>query len=754
MTTELLAPAGDLQSAYAALYWGADAIYLGLKSFSARATATNFDENELDEICAYAHHLGKKVYVAINTVVLQNELHELVKNLDVCAKCRVDAVILQDLGVAHLIKTQYAELEMHASTQMAVHNAHGAKYLKNLGFSRVVLARELNLQQINEIASIEGLETEVFIHGALCFSYSGLCQFSALEHGKSANRGKCLYPCRAYFEQNGRKFHPFSMKDLALEGDISKIKAISLKIEGRKKSALYVAAVTDYYRQILDGKKPNTFKADNIRQIFSRPWCKFLFEGKTKDVVDPDFVGHRGLEVGKIENVKNGFLTITPSHIVSRYDGLQIDVNGLQKPFGFSVQNLFQKGKKVLHAEPFVQTKIELAKPYPKLEKGFTVYLASSSEVKGAYDFEKPKPKEFRNKIPVSVSACVFKDHLTAQSGDTIFSLNGRFEAAENADKVYDAFYKSFHKTGDTPFELDNLKVENPKNLFVPASIINELRRGLYESIKPCFKKGVPSPLPTPLKNLKTGWIIKIDNLDLTNLLDLSKFEEIIYLIDEAPDLKALENLPKEKLRICLPAVCENPEKFEKIISTLTSSGYKKWEVSNYWGLEMLDTSSLDVSFSPFLYMANSQAMLQAKDMGASRVCFCVEDTLDNIKALSSLSFLKTSLIVYQDAPLFTSAVCIRKNSCATCNKKPLWISLQKDGKTYRALCKNCKTMLFSETPLSIASIAKEVNASYYQMDFCYRPYTPEDVLQISNRLMRFEDTQKTTTCNLLKQNI
>lgn len=754
MTTELLAPAGDLQSAYAAFYWGADAIYLGLKSFSARATATNFDENELDEICAYAHHLGKKVYVAINTLVLQNELDELVKSLDVCVKCKVDAVILQDLGVAHLITTQYAELEMHASTQMAVHNAHGAKYLKNLGFSRVVLARELNLKQINEIASIKGLETEVFIHGALCFSYSGLCQFSALEHGKSANRGKCLYPCRAYFEQNGRKFHPFSMKDLALEGDISKIKATSLKIEGRKKSALYVAAVTDYYRQILDGKKPNTFKADNIRQIFSRPWCKFLFEGKAKDVVDPDFVGHRGLEVGKIENVKNGFLTITPSHIVSRYDGLQIDVNGLQKPFGFSAQSLFQNGKKVLHAAPFVQTKIELAKPYPKLEEGLTVYLASSSQAKGAYNFEKPKPKEFRNKIPVSVSACVFKDHLTAQSDDTIYSLNGCFEAAENADKVYDAFYKSFHKTGDTPFELDNLKVENPKNLFVPASIINELRRGLYENIKPCFKKGVPSPLPTPLKNLKTGWIIKIDNLDLTNLLDLSKFEEIIYLIDEAPDLKALENLPKEKLRISLPVVCENPEKFEKIISTLTSAGYKKWEVSNYWGLEMLDTSSLDVSFSPFLYMTNNEALLQAKKMGASRVCFCVEDTLDNIKALSSLSFLKTSLIVYQDAPLFTSAVCIRKNSCTNCNKKPLWISLQKDGKTYQALCKNCKTMLFSQMPLSIASLAQQVNASYYQMDFCHYPYTPEDVLQISNRLMRFEDTQKSTTCNLLKQNI
>ena len=285
MKTELLAPAGDIEAAYAALYYGADALYLGLQNFSARATATNFDESQLNEITAYAHHLKRKVYVTINTIVQQNELSDLIKSLDLCSQCKVDAVILQDLGVAHLIKTQYPEIEMHASTQMAVHNIEGALFLKNLGFSRVVLARELTIDEINDIASIEGLETEVFIHGALCYSYSGICQFSALEYGKSANRGKCLYPCRACFEGNGKAKHIFSMKDLALENDILKIKATSLKIEGRKKTALYVAAVTDYYRKILDGQKPDKAKAENIKQIFSRPWCKFHILGKDKNIV-------------------------------------------------------------------------------------------------------------------------------------------------------------------------------------------------------------------------------------------------------------------------------------------------------------------------------------------------------------------------------------------------------------------------------------------------------------------------------------
>ena len=182
MKQELLAPAGDIEAGYAALYYGADAVYLGLQKFSARATASNFDEKNLDEFTAYAHHLGRKVYAAVNTVLQKKELSELLETLDICSRCRVDAVIIQDLGVARVVRESYPELEMHASTQMAVHNKEGALALQKLGFSRVVLARELTLPEIKEIASVPGLETEAFIHGALCYSYSGLCQFSSLEN--------------------------------------------------------------------------------------------------------------------------------------------------------------------------------------------------------------------------------------------------------------------------------------------------------------------------------------------------------------------------------------------------------------------------------------------------------------------------------------------------------------------------------------------------------------------------------------------
>ena len=235
MKKELLAPAGDIEAGYAALYYGADAVYLGLKQFSARATAKNFDENELNEFVGFAHHLKRKVFVTINTVLQQRELEDLFKNLDVCKRCHVDAVIIQDLGVARVVKKYYPEIEMHASTQMAVHNKEGAMALKNMGFSRVVLARELSLPEIKEIAKISDLELECIVHGALCYSYSGVCQFSSIVSGRSANRGKCIYPCRSEFLKGNKFEHCFSMKDMAVEEDVLKMPIYSLKIEGRKK---------------------------------------------------------------------------------------------------------------------------------------------------------------------------------------------------------------------------------------------------------------------------------------------------------------------------------------------------------------------------------------------------------------------------------------------------------------------------------------------------------------------------------------
>ncbi|MBP1532491.1 MAG: U32 family peptidase, partial [Alphaproteobacteria bacterium] len=603
----------------------------------------------------YAHSLNRRVYVALNTVLQEGELEDLIKSLDICVRCNVDGMIIQDLGVARVMREMYPQLEMHASTQMAVHNKEGALFLQKMGFKRVVLARELSLGEIKEIAAIEGLETEAFIHGALCYSYSGLCQFSAMEYARSANRGKCMYPCRAGFECNGKESHLFSMKDMALQNDVLKMPVDSLKIEGRKKSALYVAAVTDYYRRILDGKELGN-REENIKQIFSRPWCKFHFNGKDKKVIDRDFVGHRGLLIGKIENIAHGKLKFLSEHKIARYDGLQIDAAGDEKPFGFSVQKIVVNHKNVFEANAGDNVEIELPRNYPTLHKGDKIYLASSSAVKGGYRYDKPKPNEFHSSHEIEVNVEVMADRIVAECGKYKAETAGVFTPANNPQKSMEAIQNAFAKTGDTKFKLKKLNINNPENLFTPASVLNELRRQLYAKIEVSEVKGkLPVINGKHIEVNTPQFVIKVDKLDYLNLLNLDDFAEVIYLLNPDSEISGLHRLPKNKVRIALPAVCRKPKQYEKLVNNLLEQGYNKWEVGNYWGLEILPINRLDISLDSSLYMLNTQAIAMAQEIGASQITLSLEDIKANICNIVEKSVLKSSLIIYQDVVLFTS---------------------------------------------------------------------------------------------------
>ena len=752
---ELLAPAGDIEAGYAALYYGADAVYLGLSKFSARATATNFDEKALDEFTAYAHHLKRKVYVALNTVLQESELSDLIKSLDICTHCHVDGLIIQDLGVAHVMKEKYPWFEMHASTQMAVHNKEGALFLQKMGFKRVVLARELTLAEIKEIAAIPNLETEAFIHGALCYSYSGLCQFSAIENGRSANRGKCTYPCRARFNLNGKESNLFSMKDMALQADILKMPVDSLKIEGRKKSALYVAAVTDYYRQILDGKGADSNREERIKQIFSRPWCKFHFAGKDKNVIDRNFVGHRGLLIGKVEKITHHKLIFKTNHKIARFDGLQLDAQGDDKPFGFSVQKLYVNHKNCFEAKIGDIVEIDLPPNYPKLSLGDKIYLASSTEVKGAYHYDRPKENLYRNTNDIFVNINVTKNALIAKCGQYTAQIDGNFMPTDNPQKSSEAIQKAFAKTGDTNFNLKELHIENPENLFTPASLLNELRRQLYAKIQIEQHSGeLPPVLALKNKEKIRKFKIKIDNLNNLHLLNLDDFAEIIYLLSPHSDIDKIAELPKNKLRLALPAVCRRPNLFADIISKLLNMGYSKWEVANYWALQVLPTEKLDISFDTSLYMLNTQAISMAQQMHASQITLSLEDTKANICSLIEKSPLNTGIVIYQDIPLFTSVGCIRDNDCKVCPQGELWFDLSRDGKKYKALSRDCQMMVFDNQPFCIASEAADLEPDFFRMDFVYCPYTAEDVLNISNKLLEFENISNCIKGNFLSNNI
>ena len=745
MKQELLAPAGDLDTGYAALYYGADALYTGLKQFSARATAVNLSDRELNELTAYAHHLHKKVYVTVNTLIQETELPELLNTLDTCATSQVDGIILQDLGVARVIKNHFSTLALHASTQMAVHNKEGALALQKLGFQRVVLARELSLKEIQEIAAIPNLETEAFIHGALCYSYSGLCLFSSMETGRSANRGKCTYPCRALFQGPDGEKHYFSMKDLALEENILKMPVTSLKIEGRKKSPLYVAAVTNYYRHILDTGKADPEQAEHIQQIFARPWTTNTFFGKNKDVIDRDFVGHRGLVIGQVENVTKGVLSFKTTRPVMRFDGLQIDVDGYEKPFGFSVQDLYVRGKSTFQSKAGDTLSITLPPNAPFLKKGQPIYLASSMAVKGAYKYTHPKPNAYRIRPNVSITIQITPKKIVASAKGVETYLTGNFAVA-NKD-LTPQIITVFEKDKDCDFKANPITVHNPQHLFVPVSILNQLRRDLYSKIVltqtiPLLEENHRS-IPTP------SWCLKTDQLACLQGVNLESFSEIIVVLTPDFDLNSLQLFPKKKIRLALPTVERNPQKFVPLIRTALHHGFKKWEIGNVWGLSVLPKNGIDLSFDSPLYMMNTQSLYFAKEIGAHRETLAMEDTLENMCAIAKTSPIPLTTVVYQDIPLFSGAHCLRK-TCAGCPGKPFSQILKKGTATYHVFTKNCQVTVYNEQVFYLKDYFK-IPSDFYRIDFINRPYTPQQVSDIISKVQKHLALPQTHTGNMLR---
>ena len=278
--TEILAPAGGQEQLIAAVRCGADAVYLGTQKFNARNNAANFSAEELNDAVTYCHERNVSVYVTMNTLVTDNELGDVIEEIKMIAESGADAVIIQDIGVAALWKKYCPSRKLHASTQMTIHNLSGAQEAERLGFSRIVLARELSFEEIKTIAENISAEIEVFVHGALCMSVSGTCLLSSMIGSRSGNRGRCAQPCRLNFNVNSRE-HALSLKDLSLAEnikDLEKAGVKSFKIEGRMKRPEYVAAAVTAVRNAREGKDVDM---ESLRAVFSRSgFTKGYFEGK------------------------------------------------------------------------------------------------------------------------------------------------------------------------------------------------------------------------------------------------------------------------------------------------------------------------------------------------------------------------------------------------------------------------------------------------------------------------------------------
>jgi putative protease len=809
---ELLAPAGGLDAAFAAFHYGADAIYLGLKKFSARAEAENFTLEELDEVTAFAHSLKprRRVFVTINTLIRQDELPELIEAVTALQELGVDAVILQDLGVYRLIRRYFAGLELHGSTQMSVHNRAGAEVLARLGFERVVLARELTFEEVDDVTRTAGIETEVFIHGALCYAYSGLCLFSAQTLGRSGNRGKCAYSCRDAYEITGAPAtlrdgsdvkrdpatgFPFSMKDLALPDHIPALRAAGVscfKIEGRKKSPLYVATTTDYYRKLIDGRlnpadRPKV-EAD-LQTVFSRPWTRlFVQSHKDKEVADRDTVGHRGAPIGKVDKTGRGNqarLRFVTSRPLERHDGLQIDLPVLGKPFGFPVDKLWLADKtkertlkEVFAAPAGSLVEVELPAEHPAIPGGAPVYCSSSQAVKQQYRHDCPRPGVFRVRKPLRIEAVLTADRclVTAlsQGCQETVELPGPFSACHDPAGMETAFGGVFGRLGNTSFELAGLSFRNDGGVFIPVSKLNRTRRDVLRALENHLRaarnrriaslqeeichaespaqtaepQGAP-PIPAGLR-----WSIKVDRisfLDTFETQDWGDVDEVIIDVSRDHALLLREKLASlaarvggANIRLALPALTRQWEEkaLRQKIQVLRDAGWKKWEAANLsaWNYLELDPTTpsgdLDLATDWSVYVLNRLAALQLTDMGVSRFALSPEDGLANWRSLVLEFGPRAVLIVYQDTPLFVAESCAYANLIGGCPGKAncsfqSMEMVSSHGEKVTALDYHCRTIVLNQGPFCLATRLRELARARVislRADFIYRPYEPSDV--------------------------
>ncbi len=794
-STELLAPAGGLDAGFAAFHFGADAIYLGLKKFSARAEAENFTIEEVDEITAYAHSLTprRRVFVTINTLIRQDELAELIDALADIEAIGVDAVILQDLGVLHAIQKYFPKLALHGSTQMAVHNGAGAKALQKLGFERVVLARELTFEEVRDITAAAGIETEVFIHGALCYAYSGLCLFSAQTLGRSGNRGKCSYSCRESFEvvgapmelRDGSPVHrdptngfPFSMKDLALPDHLPALRSAGVscfKIEGRKKSPLYVATTTDYYRRLLDGTLDDADRPDieaDLQTVFSRPWTRlFIQSHKDKEVADRDTVGHRGAPIGKVLRFENGKLRFRTARPIERHDGLQIDLPILGKPFGFPIDHLWlvegKKTREVFEAAEGALVEVGVPPGHPELPAGAPVYCSSSQDVKKKYRHARPKPGAFHTRAPMTVDARLTAEALTvvAQVDGVQMTqvLPGPFSPAQDLRRMEETVRATFDRLGDSTLELAELRWHNDAAGFVPASKLNALRRELVHKLEAKLAEDRSRRLaqvhaaiaPAPAKFVgPLRWSLKVDRLSFLDDFAAEDFEGVDELIlditrPHPTELRErLEHLAgalgKDRIRLALPALTRawEDKPLRQKIDRLLADGWTKWEAANlsawpYLGLDPTTKSlGIDLATDWSVYVINRLAARQLIDMGVSRFALSPEDGFANARSLWQEFGARAVLIVYQDTPLFLAESCAYANLIGGCPGKANCsfesMEMQSEsGEKVTALDYHCRTIVLNQGAFCLTprlGELRQAGVESVRADFVYRPYAAAEV--------------------------
>jgi putative protease len=820
---ELLSPAGTLECGVAAFHYGADAVYLGMNQFSARADAGNFSFEDLAVLLGLAHQdpiRRRKVYVAVNTLLRDDELPALIELLAELRDLGVDALIVQDLGVYGIARRYFPELDLHASTQLAVHNVAGMLQAREMGFKRVIAAREICAREAAAMAAVPDIELEVFVHGALCHSYSGLCLLSSCLRGSSGNRGECSYLCRNSFriEKDGRRIEEncalMSMKDLALGEMLSQLRKASvhsLKIEGRKKTPLYVAAVTNYYRKLLDHSFAEGEKEEcerHIRTIFSREWCSFHWKGtQMAGVTDPQTAGPRGAEIGRVLAVLPGLAGqpdrlrfVLKNQVLEKHDGIQVDLNERERPFGFAVEEIrvFQQGSSedgvlVFSAEPESTLEIPLPESHPRIPVGLPLFCTSSQVVKQAYNWPAVRPALQRKRHSLSFALQVTPDALevTAQVFANVqvqvkLPLAEKLPVAQKPELFAETARKCFAKLGDSDFTMEKFTLQNPDGLFVPTAILNECRRQTVAEVEQNLLDGrqqltrniIAETMEDAVGQTtpkEPRWALKIDQpfyLNLFSPQDLQRIDELIFdlgLIDpeELPEaLSSLaELLGRNRLRLALPVILRDEgsrRDWRVAVGELIRSGWHRWQIGNIGALALLREAGLpetsaDLTADWPLYAMNRAAVKTLRGLGLKRATLSPDDTLENWSALLARHSGMAEILAYGDIPLAISAVCAevsRRGFCPgkkDCDFSELQLTSRK-GERLLAINRHCQTVYLNEQPFCLRGHLAELQqrgAHFFRADFLLRNYAPTQVKQIWDELMLDKRTPDAWNANL-----
>lgn len=726
---EILSPAGSYESLKAAVAAGADAVYIGGSRFGARAFADNLEEASLLEAIDYVHLHGKQIYLTVNTLLKEREMEqELYEYLLPYYRQGLDAVIVQDIGVLKFVREQFPNLPVHASTQMTITNVSGAKFLESLGVERIVTAREMTLPEIAEIAKETTLEIESFVHGALCYCYSGQCLYSSLIGGRSGNRGQCAQPCRLPYKVNGKTSYVMSLKDMcALEliPDLIEAGIYSFKIEGRMKKPEYVAAVTSIYRKYVD-------------LYLEKGRAGFHVTKEDKEIL-MDLYNRGGFHSGyyKTWNGKEMLSLKRPNHAgvpavqVLKQQGKEVKIKALVDLHKGDILELPDQENytlgKVVEAGTTTSVSVKCKKP---LSKGMIWNRTRNEELLCMLReqiVERKVQEKINGKLILSSGN---RAKLELNYGGIHVCLEGEeVQEALNQPMESGRIEKQMRKTGNTGFVFDHLDIELEGNIFVPMQALNELRRQGIEKLETAIlaqyrrsdvslrkEKNVPEQLK---EKQAAGLYVYVEQREqLETALKCSSVVRIYVdcnILRNAwknPELQDMVKRTKDagkEFYFAMPYIFrkETKSQYENFFADMQFDGVL---IRNYESFAFVKEKApdLQVVMDCNMYEFNREAKRFWKEQNVQGLTAPLEL---NYRELQELGIQDCELIVYGYLQMMVSAQCVRKTTGA-CTKTPGYLQMT-DRKnkefTVKNCCDYCYNVIYNAEALSLLEQQEEI---------------------------------------------